>query len=110
MQVNHIRDAHSVVGLMPDNFVPVSIVPKHWNSRFCCGCCCCCWTSVPSGFSAMVSAWGKDLEGAEEDGTWEPGFHWMCPWHRVNRLVSRQLIIFDTPVKAVKTADNLDLS
>jgi len=57
----------------------------------------------------MVSAWGKDLEGAEEDGTWEPGFHWMCPWHRVNRLVSRQLIIFDTPVKAVKTADNISV-
>jgi regulator of protease activity HflC (stomatin/prohibitin superfamily) len=109
MHVNHIRDAHSVVGLVPDNLVPVSLVPRRWNARFCCGCCCCCWTSVPSGFNAIVSAWGKDLDGGEEDGTWEPGFHWMCPWHRVNRLVSTQLIIFDTPVKAVKTADNISV-
>ncbi|CAK0798274.1 unnamed protein product, partial [Prorocentrum cordatum] len=102
-----MRDAHSVAGLTPDNFVPVSIVPRASHSACCCGCCSCCWTSIPSGFSAIVSAWGRDVDGAEDDGTWDPGFHWMCPWHRVSRLVSRQLVIFDTPVKAVKTQDNV---
>lgn len=107
MKVHHIRDVHSVVGLTPDMFVPVSIVPEASRSTCCCGCCSCCWTSIPSGFSAIVSKWGRDLEGAEEDGSWDPGFHWMCPWHRVDRLVSRQLIIFDTPVSDVKTQDNV---
>mmetsp|Transcript_58489 Transcript_58489/g.152051 ORF Transcript_58489/g.152051 Transcript_58489/m.152051 type:complete len:484 (-) Transcript_58489:130-1581(-) len=107
MKVHHMRDAHSVAGLTPDNFVPVSIVPRASHSACCCGCCSCCWTSIPSGFSAIVSAWGRDVDGAEDDGTWDPGFHWMCPWHRVSRLVSRQLVIFDTPVKAVKTQDNV---
>jgi regulator of protease activity HflC (stomatin/prohibitin superfamily) len=109
MKVGHMRDAHDVVGLVPDNFVPVSIVPRRWASDCCC-CCCCCWTSVPSGFSAIVSKWGKDTAGSEDDGSWDAGFHWLCPWHRVNRLVSRQLIIFDTPVKSAKTKDHIPVN
>mmetsp|Transcript_3461 Transcript_3461/g.6785 ORF Transcript_3461/g.6785 Transcript_3461/m.6785 type:complete len:480 (-) Transcript_3461:100-1539(-) len=108
--VPHIRDAHDVVGLQPEGHTPVTIVPVTSASE----CCCCplCWFSVPSGFAAIVSRFGADVPGQEKDGTWSPGFHWNCCCQclRVSRLVSRQLIIFDTPVKDCKTQDNITVN
>lgn len=106
--VPHIRDAHDVVGLQPEDYTPVTLVPVRSASE----CCCCplCWVSIPSGFAAIVSRFGADVEGSEPDGTWSAGFHCFYPWYRVSRLVSRQLIIFDTPVKDCKTQDNITVN
>lgn len=106
--VPHMRDAHLVTGMMPEDFVPIVIVPVG-AAQTCLGVPC-CWTAIPAGFSAIVSRWGADVQGNEPDGTWSPGFKWFCCWHRVNRLVSKQLIIFDTPVKEVKTADHITVN
>lgn len=105
IEIPHIRDAHDVVGLQPENFTPVVVVPRHAASSFC-GVPC-CWVSIPSGFTAIVSRWGADVKGDEEDGGWSPGFHCFWPWYRVNRMVSKQLIITDTPVKECKTQDHI---
>lgn len=108
--VPHIRDAHDVVGLQPENFTPVVVRPLAAVSSkcFCCGLCG--WTSVPSGFVAMVSRWGADISGDAEDGSWDAGFHCIWPWHSVDRLVSKQLIVFDAPVKACKTKDDINVN
>jgi regulator of protease activity HflC (stomatin/prohibitin superfamily) len=106
--VPHMRNAHLITGMMPEDFVPIVLVPVRAASQ-CCGCPC-CWTSIPAGFSAIVSRWGADVVGPEPDGTWSPGFHWFWCCHRVNRLVSKQLIIFDTPVKEVKTKDHITVN
>jgi len=106
--LSHIRDAHNVIGMEPAGFVPVSLVPLKSQS-LCCGCPL-CWAHVPSGFGAIVSRCGADVPGNEPDGTWSPGFHCFMPWYSVNRLVSRQLIIFDTPVKDCKTRDNITVN
>mmetsp|Transcript_32096 Transcript_32096/g.92238 ORF Transcript_32096/g.92238 Transcript_32096/m.92238 type:complete len:472 (+) Transcript_32096:61-1476(+) len=105
IEIPHIRDAHDVIGLQPESFTPVVVVPRHAASELC--CCPCCWVSIPSGFTAVVSRWGADVPGDEEDGGWSPGFHCFWPWYRVNRLVSKQLIIVDTPVKDCKTQDHI---
>jgi len=108
VQVYHVRDAHNVAGMQPDTFTPVVLVPNASASS------CCfvpmCWVSVPSGFAAIVSRFGADVPGQEADGTWSPGFHCFWPWYSINRLVSRQLIIFDTPVKDCKTKDNITVN
>lgn len=106
--INHVRDGHKIAGMQPEDFTPVSLVPLKSASS----CCCCplCWVSIPSGFAAVVSRFGKDIPGKEPDGTWSPGFHCFWPWYSVNRLVSRQLIIFDTPVKDCKTKDNITVN
>lgn len=106
--VPHIRDAHNVAGMQPEDYTPVSLVPLASQSR-CCGCPL-CWVHVPSGFAAIVSRFGADIKGSEPDESWSPGFHCFWPWMAVNRLVSRQLIIFDTPVKDCKTKDNITVN
>lgn len=106
--VNHARDAHNVAGMQPEDFTPVSLVPIR-SASTCCGCPC-CWVHIPSGFAAIVSRFGADVPGTEPDGSWSPGFHCFWPWYSINRLVSRQLIIFDTPVKDCKTQDNITIN
>lgn len=108
LHIGHLRDAHDVIGVQPQQFTPIVLVPKHQVSRICCAPMC--WISIPHGFSAIVTRWGKDVEGAEEDGTWSDGFHWFCPCNRVARLVSRQYMIFDTPVRDCKTKDNITVN
>jgi len=110
ISVPHIRDAHDIVGLQPENFTPVVVKPLSAVSSNCCCCGICGWTSVPSGFVAMVSRFGADISGDAEDGSWEPGFHCVWPWHSVDRLVSKQLIVFDAPVKACKTKDDISIN
>lgn len=106
--IPHIRDAHDVVGLMVEDYTPVVIVPKQSVSTLCGAPCC--WVSIPTGFTAIVTRWGKDAVGAEKDGTWSPGFHCFLPWYSVSRLVAKQLIVFDTPVKDCKTLDNVTVT
>jgi hypothetical protein len=108
IMIPHVRSAHNVAGMEPEGFVPVVLVPLSSASN----CCCCpmCWVSIPSGFASIVSRFGADVPGKEPDGTWGPGFHCFMPWYRVNRLVSRQYLIFDTPVKDCKTQDNITVN
>jgi len=58
----------------------------------------------------MVSRFGADVRGSNDDGTWSAGYHCFWPWYSINRLVSNQLIIFDTPVNCVKTKDNITVN
>lgn len=114
LKIGHVRDAHAIIGWNQFGgddkklFIPVTLVPSKARNEVC--CCKCCWTSIPEGFNAVVSRWGADVKGAEADGTWSSGCHWFWPWYRVNRLVSKQLIIFDTPVKQVKSKDHIPVT
>jgi len=106
--VGDITHAHEVIGMKPETYTPVVIVPE--QSAFQCCCIPCCCVSIPHGFYTIVTKWGRDMPGAEPDTTWSPGCHCFLPWWRVARLVSQQLIVFDTPVKQVKTQDNITIS
>jgi len=108
IRIGHIRDAHEIIGMQPEGFSPVSAIPQYSASE--CGVCPLCWVSIPEGFSAIVTRWGATIEGDEKDASWSPGFHCFMPWHKVSRLVSRQLQIFDTPVKDVKTKDHITVN
>mmetsp|Transcript_23878 Transcript_23878/g.48614 ORF Transcript_23878/g.48614 Transcript_23878/m.48614 type:complete len:472 (-) Transcript_23878:166-1581(-) len=110
IEIGHISDAHDIIGLQPDDFTPIVVVPRSSATRVC-GVPC-CYTSIPAGFTAMVSRWGAMIESKDnaEDGGWEPGFHCFYPWYRVDRLVSKQLVIFDTPVKDCKTKDDITVN
>lgn len=102
-------DAHNVTGLTPDGFTPVTLKP----TRAVGVCCCCvpqCWVSLPAGFSSIVTRFGADVSGKADDGTWAPGCHCWLPWYRVSRLVSKQFVVFDTPVKECRTSDNIPVS
>jgi len=66
--------------------------------------------SIPEGFVAIVSRWGADIAGEKDNVSWSSGFHCFWPWYRVSRLVTKQLIVFDTPVKDCKTQDNITVS
>ena len=53
-----------------------------------------------------------DLDYLHEDGersaTWPAGLHFPYPpWYQVSFLVTKQSVIFDVPVKACKTRDNV---
>jgi len=70
----------------------------------------CCYVAIPSGFSAIVSKFGAVVKGDMEDETWSPGCHCFSPFLSVDRLVSKQLIIFDTPVRDCKTKDSITVN
>jgi len=104
LTIKNISDAHDIVGERPEGvYTPVTLCPRKSHQT-----CCflpACWISIPSGFSAIVSKFGAVVEGDEEDGTWSPGWHCFSPLYNVDKMVSKQLIIFDTPVKGCKTKD-----
>lgn len=78
-----------------------------------CLCVPCCFVSIPQGFSAIVTQFGAEKPGDLADGTYSPGCHCLSPLAEVSYLVTKQLVIFDTPVKDCKTKDaitvNLDV-
>jgi len=97
--------------LYPDGetvMVPVTLVPRAVLSRIL--CVPVCWVSIPHGFAAVVSRCGADVRGDEHDGSWGSGGNCFPPWSTVHRLVTRQLIIFDAPVKECKTKDNITVN
>mmetsp|Transcript_56083 Transcript_56083/g.176018 ORF Transcript_56083/g.176018 Transcript_56083/m.176018 type:complete len:460 (-) Transcript_56083:51-1430(-) len=109
LSINRISDAHELVGERPQGWTPLVLVPQASMSL----CCCYPYVSIPEGFSAIVTKLGAVVEGDLEDGTWSPGCHGFSFLYSVDKLVSKQLIVFDTPVKDVKTKDaitvNLDV-
>lgn len=109
LQIQRLADAHDIVGERPEGvYTPVVLVPQ--SSMGGCCCCCLCYVSIPEGFSAIVSKFGAVVPGDLEDNTWSPGFHWFHPLYAVDKLVSKQLIVFDTPVKDVKTKDAINVN
>ncbi|GMF48323.1 unnamed protein product [Phytophthora fragariaefolia] len=65
---------------------------------------------APEGMYALVQNQGRDM-GYTKDGVtspvWPAGFHWAGPWTQVSHLVTKQFIVFETPIKGCKTADNV---
>uniref|UniRef100_K3X8R9 Band 7 domain-containing protein n=1 Tax=Globisporangium ultimum (strain ATCC 200006 / CBS 805.95 / DAOM BR144) TaxID=431595 RepID=K3X8R9_GLOUD len=66
---------------------------------------------VPEGTYALVQHQGRDIDYVAPDGTksavWPPGYHWASLFTKVAHLVTQQYIVFDTPVKGCKTADDV---
>jgi regulator of protease activity HflC (stomatin/prohibitin superfamily) len=89
-------------------YTPIVLVPE--SSRQSCFCLPCCFIAIPEGFSAIVKRFGAEITGDEEDGTWSPGFHWLSPEKNVDRLVTKQHIVFDTPVKQCTSKDNMPVT
>jgi regulator of protease activity HflC (stomatin/prohibitin superfamily) len=69
---------------------------------------------VPEGTYALVQNQGRDIDWHGPSGArsavWPPGFHWASPFTKVAHLVTKQYIVFDTPVKGCKTADDVTVS
>lgn len=108
LNIKKLSDAHDIVGERPEgHFTPVVLVP-HSSMGGCCGMCC--YVSIPSGFSAIVSKFGAQQKGDMEDDTWSPGCHFFHCLLQVDKLVSKQLIIFDTPVRDCKTKDAITVN
>eukprot|EP01083_Nonionella_stella_P090375 252478_1 len=57
--------------------------------------------SIPNGFSAVVTKYGRFV------GIWRPGFHWASPTIRVSHLIPQEYMIFDYPIKECPTQDNV---
>ncbi|EGZ28808.1 hypothetical protein PHYSODRAFT_473060 [Phytophthora sojae] len=65
---------------------------------------------VPEGTYALVQNQGRDMDFTKDGVTspvWPAGFHWAGPWTQVSNLVTKQFIVFETPIKGCKTADNV---
>lgn len=108
LTIKNLSDAHDIVGERPDGvFTPVTLVPQK-SMGGCCGMCC--YVAIPSGFSAIVSQFGAVVKGDMEDETWSPGCHCFSPFLSVDKLVSKQIIIFDTPVRDCKTKDSITVN
>lgn len=117
LRIQHIQHAHEVVGEQIKGrygtYTPVALVPAAAHSP-CCYCCTAPMVSVPSGFSAIVTKWGGFIDGDEEgepgNRTWSPGCHYFGLFYKVDFLVTKRLIVFDTPVKDCRTKDNAMVS
>ncbi|KAF1794851.1 Stomatin family [Phytophthora cactorum] len=65
---------------------------------------------VPEGMYALVQNQGRDMDYTKDgvkSPVWPAGFHWAGPWTQVSHLITKQFIVFETPVKGCKTADNV---
>jgi len=62
---------------------------------------CGMWMSVPEGFKAIVSIYGRHL------GVWQSGWHFAPPWVEIPFMISKAHFVYDTPVKECPTADNV---
>ncbi|KAH9109955.1 hypothetical protein AeMF1_015094 [Aphanomyces euteiches] len=66
---------------------------------------------IPDGMYAIVQHHGKDLDYHYPDGrtspVWPAGFHSASIFTKVAYLVTKQFVVFDTPVKGCKTADDV---
>ncbi|CAK5165054.1 unnamed protein product [Aphanomyces euteiches] len=66
---------------------------------------------IPDGMYAIVQHHGKDLDYHYPDGrtspVWPAGFHFASIFTKVEYLVTKQFVVFDTPVKGCKTADDV---
>jgi hypothetical protein len=70
--------------------------------------------TIPSGCYALVTSKGVDLDYLHEDGErsaiWPPGLHFPYPpWYRISFLVTKQSNVFEVPVKACRTRDDVNV-
>jgi len=100
LEIRNINDAHLIQGIKPDSFTPVTLCPRRSWPISPAGW----YMNIPEGFFAIVIEFGKNK------GVYDAGLHYMPPWKRVSHLVTKQMIIFDTPVKDCKTADNVTVN
>lgn len=65
---------------------------------------------VPEGMYALVQNQGRDID-FESDGkrsaVWPAGMHMASLFTKVSHLITKQYIVFETPVKGCKTADDV---
>lgn len=69
------------------------------------------WFTIPEGFYALVTRHGaleytKDRNG-NKTPLWPAGFHYGPPWLKVSHLVTKQAVVFNTPVRGCRTKDNV---
>ncbi|OQR92108.1 hypothetical protein ACHHYP_04065 [Achlya hypogyna] len=66
---------------------------------------------IPEGMYAIVQHHGKDVDYVYPDGRrsplWPAGFHRASLFTKVAYLITMQNVVFDTPVKGCKTADDV---
>jgi len=72
------------------------------------------WFTIPEGFYALVTRHGaieyfKDSNG-EQTCVWPSGLHLGPPWLRVSHLVTKQSVVFNTPVRNCRTKDNVTVN
>eukprot|EP00591_Stephanopyxis_turris_P011255 CAMPEP_0195526976 /NCGR_PEP_ID=MMETSP0794_2-20130614/28347_1 /TAXON_ID=515487 /ORGANISM="Stephanopyxis turris, Strain CCMP 815" /LENGTH=528 /DNA_ID=CAMNT_0040657779 /DNA_START=75 /DNA_END=1661 /DNA_ORIENTATION=- len=67
----------------------------------------CFWFTVPEGFYALVTSHGADKDYAPGNPVWPSGLYFGPPWLKVSHLVTKQSMMFNTPVKGCKTKDNV---
>lgn len=71
------------------------------------------WFTVPEGFYALVTRHGAQMDYNGSDGkptcVWPSGLHFGPPWLKVSHLVTKQSMVFNTPIKRCKTKDNVSV-
>lgn len=105
LDLGSLDDAHIVAGSKPEGFTPlVFSMPKRDCFNYCC-CECSCIQRIPTGFYPIVTSFGR-----LDDTDHQAGTNCMMPWKRVQKLVTRQLTAFESPIRYVKTQDNIRVS
>eukprot|EP01029_Cantina_marsupialis_P013104 TRINITY_DN2903_c0_g1_i1.p1 TRINITY_DN2903_c0_g1~~TRINITY_DN2903_c0_g1_i1.p1 ORF type:complete len:480 (-),score=177.58 TRINITY_DN2903_c0_g1_i1:245-1684(-) len=100
--ISAVDEANRVFGGKVHNSIPLVLLPGR--------SCCKPYIRIPEGVYALVQKHGANLD-CEIDGkksaVWPSGLHQAWPWVKVSHLVTKQAIVFDSPVKGCKTADNV---
>ena len=65
---------------------------------------------IPEGFYALVADNGKELQTSSGSWVWEAGFYFKSPFVQVTQLVTKQFVVFDSPVKGCKTRDDVTVT
>uniref|UniRef100_A0A7S4NII5 Band 7 domain-containing protein n=1 Tax=Odontella aurita TaxID=265563 RepID=A0A7S4NII5_9STRA len=73
------------------------------------------WFTVPEGFYALVTRHGatelyQPPGGGDPTPVWPPGLHLGPPWMKVSHLVTKQSVVFNTPIRGCKTKDNVTVN
>lgn len=63
--------------------------------------------TIPEGVYALVQESGKDIDH-KTGAVWPAGVHWIFnPFIQIAAMITKQHIVFNTPVKGCKTADDV---
>ena len=71
------------------------------------------WFTIPEGFYATVSSFGRQIDYEADDGIktpiWPAGCYMKrnCCFSNIRELVTKQTVVFDTPVSGVMTKDDI---
>mmetsp|Transcript_3118 Transcript_3118/g.4157 ORF Transcript_3118/g.4157 Transcript_3118/m.4157 type:complete len:527 (+) Transcript_3118:219-1799(+) len=70
--------------------------------------------TIPSGCYALVTCKGIDVDYIDENrercAIWPPGLHFPYPpWYQISHLVTKQSAVFEVPVMACKTRNNVNV-